>query len=79
MNVTVAVPPSTSAPTGTGGVSTSATVPVASASRRVAPEAFDSVSVKVSSSSAAVSASACTVIVFSVSPAAKVSVPEADS
>ena len=51
-------------------------VPVAAASRMRAPDAFDSVSVSVSSPSSCASSSTVTFTVFSVSPAWKVSVPE---
>ena len=60
-------------PGGAGSV----TVPVASASPIVAPEAADSVSVSVSLPSVSPSAASVTVTVFPLSPALKPSVPEA--
>ena len=59
------------------GSSSSSMVPVAVASPSVAPPAFDSVSVKVSSFSSAESSVVSTRTVFDVVPAAKVSVPDA--
>ena len=52
-------------------------VPVAVPSSRYAPEAFESASVSVSEPSSCASSSTATETVFSVSPAAKVSVPDA--
>ncbi|MEZ5667269.1 MAG: hypothetical protein R3F55_07520 [Alphaproteobacteria bacterium] len=59
-----------------GSASSLRMVPVALAVATVAPpEAFDSVTAKVSSLSTVVSPATCTVIVFDVSPAAKLTVP----
>ena len=52
-------------------------VPVASASRSRAPDAFERVSVSVSPPSSCALSMTATFTVFSVSPASKVSVPEA--